>query len=120
MEFIKVDKSKVDELGVDIDINGNVDIYFLKDSDILLGYGFINKSIENNIIYIYVYEEFRGNGYGSRLFKYLYDELKREGIEEVVFTIDNSNTRFISIITKYDNIHLGINNGLVTYVVFIK
>lgn len=117
MEFIKVDKEKISDL--EINANEDVEVYLLKNKDILLGYGIINERLKDNIIYIYVYNEYRSNGYGSIIFKYLYDVLKGKGIKELLFTID-SNNRFNNIIFKYNAIHLGTKNGVIKYVVVVK
>lgn len=120
MQFIKVDRDKIMDFDIDINIDGDIEVYFLKDDNKLLGYGLINRDVKENMIYIYIYEEYRGNGFGSKLFGYLYNGLKNSEIKELLFTIDKSNTRFISIIDKYDSLLLGTKENIVKYLVVIK
>jgi len=102
-------------------INDKTCIYAfcLKDNDIVLGYGKILND-KNNPLEVYVYEKYRSNGYGTKIFLYLIDVLKNAKYKDIILTINKENISMISIINKFRTIHLGTSKNIVKYLLIIS
>ena len=90
----------------------------LKD-DRPLGVGTINKDDEN-LIYIYIKQELRGNGYGKILFSKMMEEAKKEGYQEVKVTFPKDNVPMVKIIDDNGGVQQTINQNEVKYMIPLK
>ena len=84
-----------------------------------LGVGTINKDKEN-LIYIYIKQELRGNGYGKILFSKMMEEAKKEGYQEVKVTFPKDNVRMVKIVDDNGGVQQSTDNNQVKYVIALK
>ena len=91
---------------------------FIKD-DRPLGVGTINKDKEN-LIYIYIKQELRGNGYGKVLFSKMMEEAKKEGYQEVKVTFPKDNIQMVKIVDDNGGVEQSVNENEVKYVIPLK
>lgn len=96
-------------------------IYVLKEKDIL-GYGFIKK-VSKNPICVYVLDKYRGNGYGTILFRNLLDVIKKNSIDEelqdkkeIYFTLSKEEGRIHRIIRRSGGMVVFEDGNSVSYV----
>lgn len=94
----------------------NSEVYILKKDSLVIGYGKINKDI-NNKIEIYVQPEFRGYKYGKLIFGKLLQKI--EG-DDVRVTFNNDNLKFKKIVEDYGGKQESIIEGLVRYIIPLK
>lgn len=80
--------------------------YVLMDMNEEIGYGYIFDR-EINPIEIYINENFQSNGYGKFLFNSLLSILKKSNLKGLIFEINQSNYKFINIITQCGAIEFG-------------
>ena len=90
----------------------------LKD-DRPLGVGTINKD-EENLIYIYIKQELRGNGYGKILFSKMMDVAKKKGFEEIKLTFPKDNIQMVKIVDDNNGIQQSVIDDEVKYIVPLK
>lgn len=84
-----------------------------------LGVGTINKDKEN-LIYIYIKQELRGNGYGKVLFSKMMEEAKKEGYQEVKVTFPKDNIQMVKIVDDNGGMQKSTDNNQVKYVIPLK
>lgn len=116
MVFQEIDneESKILKKVIDFDIPGKN--YVLKYDDKTIGYSRVNIANEDNI-FIYILEEYRGNGYGKELFKLTLEKLEKE---EIVLNISKQNIQMQKIINGYKNIEIKNTPKYITYVINTK
>ncbi|MBQ8425923.1 MAG: GNAT family N-acetyltransferase [Clostridia bacterium] len=90
--------------------------YVLKLSGKEIGYAYI-FSRENNPIEIYIDEDYQSNGYGKILFNSLLKILKSKGLKGCVFEIDESNYRFINILTNAGAMKVGSHLSMIKFII---
>lgn len=81
-----------------------------------LGVGTINKDKEN-LIYIYIKQELRGNGYGKILFSKMMEQAKKEGHQEIKVTFPKDNIQMIKIVDDNGGLQQATNNNQVKYII---
>lgn len=115
VELVRVDKNieKIQEI-VDYEL-----LYKLVKEDKVIGYGTINKDVEN-IIYIFIENKLRGNGYGKLLFSKMIEEVKKIGHKEAIVTFNRENIQMMKIVEGAGGLHLSTNKGNVKYLIAIK
>ena len=91
-------------------------LYKLVKDDKVIGYGTINNDKEN-IIYIYIEEQLRGNGYGKILFSKMIEEIKKIGYKEVKIKFAKENIQMLKIVKNNEGLHLSSNEDGVTYLI---
>ena len=79
-----------------------------------VGYGYVfDRDI--NPIEIYIYEQYRSNGYGKYLFSQLARIAKDRGVASMIFEVPESNYRFITIIGQLGAVRLGSDGFIVKF-----
>jgi len=112
IDLIKIDK-KIEEI---LEIVDYKNIYKLVKDDKTIGYGTINKDIEN-LIYIFIEEKSRGEGYGHLLFEKMVEEVKKDGAKEIRLIFRKDNIKMLKIVTRAGGLHLSTIGENVKYVV---
>ena len=115
IEIVKSDK-RIEEILKIVDYKY---IYKMVKDEKVIGYGTINKDQEN-VIYIYIQEEYRGNGYGKILFHKMIEETKKEGIREIKLIFKRNNIQMLKIATNVGGLHLSTMEENVQYLIHIK
>lgn len=114
MEFVEIDKNQFENL-----FNYKVEntlIYTLKDEKIV-GYGFI-KNDEDNQLNIHVLEKYRGNGYGTILFKNLLNVIDDK--KEINLTVSKENIPINRIIKSSGGILVFEGSKCSNYIIPLK
>lgn len=114
-ELVKVDK-EIEQIRQIVDYEY---IYKLVKDDKIIGYGTINKDKEN-LIYIYIEEGFRENGYGELLFSKMLEEAKQLEYKEVKVRFKYNNIQILRIVEKVGGLHLSSNENVVKYLIPLK
>lgn len=112
IDLIKVDK-KIEKI---LDIVDYELIYKLVMDNRVIGYGTINKDKEN-IIYIFIENELRGNGYGKYLFSKMLQEVKNIGYKEAKVVFKTKNIQMLKIVKNEGGLHLSTNEGNEKYLI---
>lgn len=115
IEIVKTNK-KIEEILKIVDYKS---IYKMIKDEKVIGYGTINKDQEN-VIYIFIQEEYRGNGYGKILFHKMIEETKKEGFKEIKLKFERNNIQMLKIVTKEGGLHLSTMGENVQYLIPIK
>lgn len=76
--------------------------FVLKNNEKTIGYSRINDLEEDNI-FVYILEEYRGNGYGKELFKLSFENSPKN---EIILNISKQNIQMQKIIENYQNIKI--------------
>ena len=92
--------------------------YLLKRDGKEIGYGYIFDR-ETNPIEIYIHEQYRSYGYGKYLFSQLLKIAKEWGVTGMLFEVEESNYRFITILGQSGAKHIGKNDGIIKFVLKI-
>ena len=114
-ELVQVDK-EIEPIRAIVDYEY---IYKLVKDDKIIGYGAINKD-RQNLIYIYIEEGFRENGYGKLLFSKMIEEAKRLGYKEVKVRFRYNNIQILRIVEAVGGLHLSSNENIVNYLIPLK
>lgn len=69
----------------------------------------------NDALYLFLFEEFRGNNYGTETFELLLEKFKELSINQIKLTIDNANIQMIRIIRHHDFKIVNSGEGFKTY-----
>lgn len=102
-----------------LNIPSNTEIYSLRDNNIV-GYTFITDTKENPI-YIHILEQYRSNGYGTKLFKETIKIIKEKNkYHEITLSISNSNQHINNIIKNNGGIEISSNQDYTTYIIPIN
>ena len=89
--------------------------YVLEVQDKQIGFGYIfNREI--NPIEIYIDKQYQSNGYGKFLFNELIKEAKNQGMEGMIFELNENQYRFINIILQAGAMQFGKNKDTVKFV----
>lgn len=115
IELIRVDK-RIDAILENVDYKN---IYKLVKDDRIIGYGTINKDIDN-LVYIFIEENSRGEGYGKFLFSKMIEEVKTEGFKDIRLIFNKDNIRMLKIVKGAGGLHLSSLEQDVKYLVPIK
>ena len=102
-----------DEFSEFLSSSGN-EVYVMKKDGEILGYGKINSDIRNRL-QIFIFPEYRGNGYGKILFGKLVDLFGNS--DPIYLTFMNNNLRALRIASKFGAMHKDIVEGVSTYVI---
>ena len=113
MDFYKIDNKIINNLKED------ADAYVLEKYKNIIGYGVVSVD-NNNIIEVFIKEEYRSNGYGKLLFGKMLEVLKIKKYKEVTLTIKKDNYRIKNIISYYGGKQLYTNNEEESYILPIK
>lgn len=115
VELIKVDK-KIDLISEIVDYDF---LFKLVKDDKTIGYGTINKDKEN-LIYIYIEEDFRGNNYGKFLFLKMIEEIEKLGYKEIKVKFPKENIQMLKVVKSAGGLHLSSNENEVKYIIKLK
>ena len=92
-----------DNNSISDNINNKYDYYYEIFSDNTpIGYGAIAKS-NSDMLYMYLYEEYRGNNYGIQVFDCMVEKIKELGLEKLFIVIENNNLPMKRIIAHKQN-----------------
>lgn len=94
-------------------------LYKLVKNDKIIGYGTINKDIEN-LIYIFVAEEERSNQYGKFLFLKILEEIKKMGYKEAKIKFEKENIQMLKIVKGAGGLHLSSNVDGIKYLIPLR
>lgn len=111
-ELIKVDK-KIEKI---LEIVDYEELYKLVKEDRVIGYGTINKDKEN-LIYIFIEDSLRGNGYGTFLFSEMLEKAKSKGYKKVEIIFREENTQILKIVKGVEGVHLSTLEGKSKYLI---
>ncbi len=101
-----------------LNINGDYNMYMIKCDNKTVGYGQIFKDyINNNTIFIFIEKEYRGQGYGKKLFFKLLDEYKKLNHNEIKLCIENNDLIMNHLINDCNGLVLSNDYGYTTYLV---
>lgn len=115
IELVEVDK-RIESI---LEIVDYKKIYKLVKDDKIIGYGTINKDIEN-LVYIFIEENSRGEGYGKLLFSKMLEKVRIEGFKEIRLVFRRNNIQMLKIIKGVEGLHISSIGEEVKYVVPIK
>lgn len=115
LELVKVDKN-INQIREIVDYE---DIYKLVKDDKIIGYGTINKDKEN-IIYVFIEQDLRGNGYGKILFSEMIKIIEKLGYKDVKIIFKRENIQMLKITEKMGGLHLSSKEGEVQYLIPIS
>lgn len=82
--------------------------------------GFIllkSDNLESVEFYIEIFEKYRGNGYGGRLFKEIITIFKNKNISKVTVFVSSDNFKMINILENNKSLLVSNNNGLREYLI---
>lgn len=97
------------------EIKGKYDYYYEIYSDnTLIGFSSIRKD-SNDMLYIYIHKNYRGNNLGNETFNKILQKFKELGINEISVIIDNNNIQMIRIINHHKFIIIGDYNNFKIY-----
>lgn len=99
------------------DLNDNC--YAYKNDNLIIGYARINV-VEPYQVYIFINEDIRGNGYGTKLFKEVLTVLKMNSIFQIEAETSMGNIAMIRILEHYGGQELTRYDGMVHYIVPIR
>lgn len=94
-------------------------LYKLVKDDKIIGYGTINKDIEN-YIYVFVAEEERGNQYGKFIFLKILEEIRNMGYIEVKVKFERENIQMLKIVKGAGGLHLSSNEDGTKYLIPLR
>lgn len=112
IELVRVDK-QIEKI---LDTVNYEFIYKLVKDNKIIGYGTINKDKEN-IMYIFIENELRGNGYGTLLFSKMIQEVKNIGYKEARVIFGKENIQMLKIVKNAGGLHLSTNERDVRYLI---
>lgn len=75
--------------------------FMLKLNNKEIGYSYIFPNNDSNKIYIFINEDMRSNGFGSKTFEQLVKLLKQSNLDHLIFNIEKSNICANNIIAKF-------------------
>lgn len=93
--------------------------YFFKNEQDLLGFAKINY-LKNPDIYLFIFEEKRGNGYGNALFSKVLEKLKENKIRSFEVVIPLKNAIMARILKNHYGIEESRKDNLVKYTIVIR
>ena len=102
MQLQEVGNEELNFLGKILDLNVSGKNYAFKNGEKTIGYSRINDVEEDNI-FIYIKEEYRGNGYGKELFRLSFEKMQKN---EIILNISKQNIQMQKIIENYQNIKI--------------
>jgi len=116
--IIKIDNIRFKKM-YNIDIPPNIDIYLLQHLNII-GYGLI-KDTQNNPLTIYINKEYRGNGYGQKLFQDLINIIKEKNkYKDITLTTNKKDIYINNIIKNNGGIEISEEKNKVLYTIPIN
>lgn len=116
INFIKIDSNL---MASQVLSKKNGEFYSLNVDDKPIGFGRF-ENCEENPIEIFVVENYRGNGYGTTLFKEMLKIAKNNNISKVKFIISNDNYIANRIVTHAKGIKVSTINNNSVYVLPIS
>ena len=90
--------------------------YELKDDNKTIGFSAFRKNNENPI-YIFIKNEYRGNGHGKFLFSQMFEKLKDLDFDEFIFTFDKKNIPLLRILEYFSAMHVNTKKNNCTYMI---
>lgn len=96
-----------------IDFNVPGKNFVLKNNEKTIGYSRINDLEEDNI-FVYILEEYRGNGYGKELFKLSFEKIEKN---EIFLNVSKQNIQMRKIIENNQNIKIINEPKYIKYVI---
>lgn len=109
----------IKEIGTDFKNNLGYEplkAYELTNNNETIGFGTINKD-NNNLLSVYIKDEYRGNGYGTELFNNLLSHARNMGYNDAKLTVSKHNTPAIKMIQGANGFETSTNNEYASYVV---
>ena len=94
LELVKIKEDFYSEFDKFITLTEPTYLYLLKLNDKTIGYANISKenNKEKNMLYLYIIEQYRGNGYGSKLVSQVNNWLfNNMGVDYIIAQVDVSN-----------------------------
>ena len=95
-----------------------IKVYEISNENGLVGYGTINKD-DKNLLTVYIKEEYRGNGYGKKMFHSLLKTAMDMGYEDVNLMVSNGNVPMIKIISDVNGFETAKNKEFTKYIVHV-
>ena len=87
-----------DNNSISANLNKKYDYYYEIFSDnIPIGYGAIANN-NSDMLYMNIYEKYRGNNYGIQVFESMMDKVKELGLDKLFVIIENNNIQMNRII----------------------
>lgn len=119
LELVKIKEEYYSEFVNFITLKEPTYLYLLKLNDKTIGYGNIAKqnNKEKNVLYIYIIEQYRGNGYGKFLFKELLKEAKNFGYKDITLYTNSSDLVMRRLITNNLGIKISQDNDISEYII---
>lgn len=102
MQLQEVGNEQLEFLNKVIDFSVPGKNFVLKNDEKIIGYSRINNAEEDDV-FIYIKEEYRGNGYGKELFKLSFEKMQKN---EIILNISKQNIQMQKIIENYQNIKI--------------
>ena len=99
--------------------NDIIEMYDLLLDDKVIGYSTINNDI-NNVLSLYINEDYRGNGYGKAFFEKMLIELKKNGHKEIILMFSKHNFIMKRIIQSFNGLEISLYKEKIKYVVPLK
>lgn len=93
-------------------------VYEMYYFNVPIGYGTINKDNEN-LLTVYVKEEYRGKGYGKKMFHHLLKNAMDMGYEDVNIIVENENVPMIKILEDVHGFESAKNSEITKYVIHV-
>lgn len=116
MVLVRLNKKTIEQMN----IFGYENVYILKNQNKILGIGMYKNELDINMIYLMIYEQYRGNGYGTILLKNILSMLKDKAYKEIILEFENSNQKCINLISKFGAVQLSTKDNLVRYLLPIR
>lgn len=95
-----------------------VKAFELYDENNLIGYGTINKD-DKNLLTVYIKEEYRGNGYGKKMFHCLLKNAMNLGYEDVNVKVPNGNVPMLKILDDVNGYQTVKDDEFTKYIVHV-
>lgn len=111
MQLQEVGNGELEFLNKVIDFSVPGKNFVLKNDEKIIGYSRINNAEEDDI-FIYIKEEYRGNGYGKELFKLSFEKMQKN---EIILNVSKQNIQMIKIINSYKNKEILNNPKYIKY-----
>ena len=95
-----------------------IKVYEISNENGVVGYGTINKD-DKNLLTVFIREEYRGNGYGKKMFHTLLRTAMDMGYEDVNLMVSNGNVPMIKIINDVNGFETLKTRDFTKYIVHV-
>ena len=94
----------------------NMEQYVFIEKDVLVGNGYININLNTNNIYVFVNPEFRSQGIGSYITRYMMEMLRSNNIKQTTLMLESNNRHACSMVEKLGAINVSKLDGITKYI----